>query len=77
MTSPPMSEGTAEEGSAEEAPAAAVVCVSSEAFLEKRGRDGEWRGRSATVVPTEVPVGQGILLLISYIPLKCCCKGIL
>lgn len=42
MTTAPAGDGKEEEGGAgEEAPAAAVVCVSSESFLEKRGRDGE------------------------------------
>lgn len=45
MTAPPAGDDKGEEDGEGEAPAAAAaaVCVSSEAFLEKRGRDGEYR----------------------------------
>lgn len=42
MTTPPPDEDREEEGGARGAPVAPVVCVSSESFLEKRGRNGEW-----------------------------------
>lgn len=44
MTAPPVGDDSGEEGGPGEAPAAAAACVSSESFLEKRGRDGEWVG---------------------------------
>lgn len=42
MTAPPVGDKREDDGAGEE-DGAAVVCVSSESFLEKRGRDGEDR----------------------------------
>lgn len=42
MTAPPVGDKREDDGAGEE-DGAAVVCVSSESFLEKRGKDGEDR----------------------------------
>lgn len=70
MTVPPVGGDKGAEDGERDAPAAAVVCVFSESFLEKRGRDGEWRGRSVTMLRSPCRITHGCLVYLRHVSVK-------